>query len=455
MALHLSNSFVRRRLAVGLLAVLVGACESSSSQTSNGAPKPTGGFTTEAGAANSTDGGAEVDVAHGPSARDLELARMQAHLDSLYAQSDVVHRFTTALGDDVDCLPFQKQPGFSQVGSLDGVAPVLQAEARFERPPSLAGFGSGLDGSGRARACPAAMVPIRRRTLDDLKAFATLEDFLAKTPSRVRDLVDGLGFTHEHGALTTDVANWGAQTTINLWNPAVEAHDISISQMWISGGSGAEHQTVEAGYEADPDHNRGDARPRLFIYSTTDNYNVLNKTNCFDVTCKAFVLLPGTHVLLGGTFDLASVQNGEQRELTLRWQFCPATECKAWEGWWLRYEAGPTAEWVGFYPRNRYSANGLRDQADRIDFGGEVGFVRGKTHATTDMGSGQFPERGFGSAAYQTNLRTITTGHAWAQLDTMNEILQTRDCYRVSSGSSTFQTGMLFFGGAGYSETCK
>ncbi len=455
MAIPRSSFVIRPRLAVGLIAVLVGACEGASSDTANGALDPSGGFATEAGAASNDDGGSEAEGAPGPSARDVELARMQAHLDSLYSQGDVVHRFTTALGDDVDCLPFQKQPGFAQVGSLDGAAPVLQAETRFERPASLAGFGSGVDGAGRTRACPATSVPIRRRTLDDLRAFATLEDFLAKTPSRVRDLVDGFGFTHEHGALTTPLANWGAQTTINLWNPAVEPHDISISQLWISSGSGADHQTVEAGYEADPEHNRGDARPRLFIYSTTDNYNVLNKANCYDLTCKAFVLLAGTRVLLGGAFDQASVPGGEQREFTLRWQFCPATECRAWEGWWLRYEAGPIAEWVGFYPRNRYSANGLRDKAERIDFGGEVGFVRGKTHTTTDMGSGQLPERGFGSAAYQTNLLSITTGHAWAPLDIMSEITQTRDCYRVSSPQITSQTGMLFFGGTGQSETCR
>jgi Neprosin len=403
MSLDPPRSLVRRRLVAGVTALLSAACESSPSGNALDGPDPSGGFTPDAGSAPSLDGGLGADAAAPPSARELELARMQAHLDSLYAQPDVVHRFTTALGDEVDCLPFGKQPGFAQVASLDGAPPVLQAQARVDRPASLAGFGDGVDASGRARSCPATAVPIRRRTLHDLAAFATLEDFLAKTPSRVLDLVDGVGFSHEHGALTTEVPNWGAQTTINVWNPAVEPHDLSISQMWISRGTGGDHQTVEAGYEADPAHNSGDARSRLFIYSTTDNYDVFNKTNCYDLTCKAFVLLAGTRVLIGGRFDKASTLNGEQRELTLRWQFCPANECRAWEGWWLRYEGGATAEWVGFYPRSRYSANGLRDQGGRIDFGGEVAFVRGKVHTTTDMGSGQPPAGGFRSAAYQTN----------------------------------------------------
>jgi hypothetical protein len=74
-----------------------------------------------------------ADAASGPSARDVELARMQAHLDSLYAQTDVVHRFTTAYGDAVDCVPFQKQPGFAQVGSLDGASPMLAAQPQLAR----------------------------------------------------------------------------------------------------------------------------------------------------------------------------------------------------------------------------------------------------------------------------------------------------------------------------------
>lgn len=115
-----------------------------------------------------------------------------------------------------------------------------------------------------------------------------------------------------------------------------------------------------------------------------------------DLSCKAFVQLADTHVLIGGKFDKSSVLDGEQREFTLRWQFCPATECKAWEGWWLRYDGGATSEWVGFYPRNRYSANGLHDEGSRVDFGGEVAYLQAASHPTTDMGSGQAAAAGFG-----------------------------------------------------------
>jgi hypothetical protein len=461
---HPSCFFVRRTLGLAAsgVAFLAAACEPSGdrSHEETGAPAA---FAPDAGSASAPDAapGPDADAAPALSARDLELARMQAHLDSLYAQSSVVHRFTTALGDDVDCVPFDKQPGFAQVGSLDGAAPVLDAPARLGTPSSSAGFGDGVDAAGNARSCPASSVPIRRRTIEDLARFATLEDFLAKVPAHVLDLVDGFAFSHEHGAHTVAVPNWGGQTTLNVWNPAVEPNDSSISQLWVHRGAGPDHQSVEAGYIADPNHNRGDAQSRLFIYSTTDNYNVLNSANCYDLTCKAFVQLANTHVLIGGRFDRTSVANGEQREFTLRWQFCPATECKAWEGWWLRYDGGATDEWVGFYPRSRYSANGLHDQGDNLDFGGEVAFKRAAAHTTTNMGSGELPALGFGAAAYQTNLLGITTGHAWATLGAMRDIMPAPGCYQVGpiqtvgAAQKRQAEQQFFFGGTGYSEACK
>jgi hypothetical protein len=447
-------------LLAPLFAALAVACEPSSDAPANTGDGP------DAAASLSPDGGAEptsdasasnADAAPPLTARQIELARMQAHLDSLYAQADVVHRFTTALGDAVDCVPFQKQPGFAQVGSMNGGAPVLVSQLGFARAAAVAGFGDGSDAAGNVRSCPAGAVPIRRITIKDLARFATLEDFLAKEPLHVRDQLDDLGNTHEHAAYTqSSIPNWGAQVTLNVWNPAVEADDFSLSQGWVLGGTGTQLQSVEAGYTAFPQL-YGDSDARLFIYSTTDNYNKFTTTNCYDLGCKAFVQLADSHILIGGKFDKTSTLNGEQREFTLRWQFCPATDCHDWEGWWLRYDGGATSEWVGFYPRGRYASPGLRDAGDRIDFGGEVAFVRGKTHTTTDMGSGQPASGGFGVAAYQTNLLRITTTNAWAAMGVMTNADQVPSCYASGpiTNLSRLPVQTFYFGGAGQSEACK
>ncbi|MDB4937272.1 MAG: hypothetical protein JWP87_4244 [Labilithrix sp.] len=433
------------------------ACEPSNDSTPTdltAAAEPSSAPGTEAFPSRRPD--AAAAAAPPLTARQLELARMQTHLDSLYAQSDVVHRFTTAGGDPVDCVPFEKQPGFSQVASSNGAAPVLAAQPGLARLSSAAGFGDGVDAAGNVRSCPSGAVPIRRWTIADLARFETLEDFLAKEPVHVRDQLDGLGFNHEHAYYSSSVPNWGAQVTLNVWNPAVEPNDFSLSQAWVFGGPEKHLQSVEGGYLAYPKL-YGDTASRLFIYSTTDSYDVFNKTNCYDLGCKAFVQVADSHVLLGGKFDKTSANNGEQREFTLRWQFCPATECQAWEGWWLRYDGGAMSEWVGFYPRKRYDSPGLRDGGDRIDFGGEVAFVRGAAHTTTDMGSGQPASGGFGVAAYQSNLLRITTGHAWAGMGAMSNLDQAPTCYSAGRLISPprIPTQTFFFGGTGYSEACK
>ncbi len=434
--------------------------------TANDASPATSGFSGSSGSA-SADAGAPA-----LSPRAIELARMQAHLDSLYAPSDVVHRFTTALGDAVDCVPFQKQPGFTAVGSLAGAPPALATQSQLSlRPAAVAGFGDGADAAGNVRSCPAGAVPIRHLDISELARFATLRDFLAKAPhapptSGTTAAPNGSatlgpdGNFHEHAYYWSTVPSWGAQSTFNLWTPAVAPNSFSLSQLWIFGGTGNALQTVEAGYTADRFRHPDDADSRLFIYSTTDAYQNASATaDCYDLMCKAFVQLAGTHVLLGGKFDKSSVFDGEQREFTLRWQLCPASECQAWEGWWLRYDGGATSEWVGFYPRSHFGASGaLRDQSDLIEFGGEVTFPPAPSHPTTDMGSGQIPDAGFGRAAYQTNLLRITTEHAWASFGSLLvHNAEAPDCYDAGPVvmSPRVAEESFFFGGNGYSEVCK
>lgn len=461
----------RLGLAAAVLApLLAAACEPSSNAPSVEANAAAEDHDAGASAASDpgttlpSDAGApSADAAPALSPRQVELARMQQHLDSLYAPAYVVHRFTTELGDAVDCVPFQKQPGFAKVGSMSGSTPTLATQSPLLHPAAVAGFGSGADAAGNVRACPAGAVPIRHLELAELTRFATLGDFLAKTPTHTvapdgSAIIGPINDVHEHAVYQSAVASWGAQTTLDLWTPAVAPQTFSLSQLWVVGGAGAALQSVEAGYTADRFRHPDDADSRLFIYSTTDNYVDASGDGCYDLTCKAFVQLPDTHILLGGKFDRSSIFDGEQREFTLRWQFCPAAECQAWEGWWLRYDGGATSEWVGFYPRARYSAGGLHDQASRIDFGGEVAFIAGGSHPTTDMGSGQTPAAGFGRAAYQTNLLRITTDHAWASFGSLlTQHDEAVTCYSSGPLSTSVRIAeeSFSFGGNGYSEVCK
>ena len=256
----------------------------------------------------------------------------------------------------------------------------------------------------------------------------------------------------------------GAQATLNLWKPAVEPDNFSLSQIWVSDTSPGT-QTVEAGYTEYP-QGYGSDDPRLFIYSTADSYKLTDTRGCYDLDCKAFIQLADSHILLGGRFDKVSVMGGEQRVFRLRYQYCPSSECKDWEGWWLHYEGGTLDEWIGFYPSTRFGNGPLHDgSGTRVDFGGEIFVPAGvhKMHTTTDMGSGQPPSGGFGVAAYQTDLLTITTENVWAGLAVPVNSSEKPGCYNVgplqpgASGiASTIRLPIesFYFGGTGQSAAC-
>lgn len=184
---------------------------------------------------------------------------------------------------------------------------------------------------------------------------------------------------------------------MSLWNPYTERSDeFSLSQKWVVRGSGSDLETAEAGWQKYKDL-YGDWNARLFIYFTPDNYG---SGGCYNLTCGAFVQTNNT-VYIGGAFSQYSQVGGAQWEIKLLW-YKDGTNGH----WWLRY--GDT--WVGYYPRTRFDANGLRDQAAKIDFGGEI--IDRQTsgrHTHTDMGSGRWPYEGYGYAAYQRALKYVDT----------------------------------------------
>jgi Neprosin len=56
------------------------------------------------------------------------------------------------------------------------------------------------------------------------------------------------------------------------WNPSVSPEQISLSQIWVFGGSGESKQTVEAGWQVYPD--KWDTNKAvLFVFYTARNYH--------------------------------------------------------------------------------------------------------------------------------------------------------------------------------------
>jgi hypothetical protein len=64
---------------------------------------------------------------------------------------------------------------------------------------------------------------------------------------------------------------------------------------------------------------------------------------------------------------------------------------------------------MGYYPNGLFATTGLRNEADQVNWGGEVFDALSHPGTTaTDMGSGLFPWEGFSRAAYMRNLMIQT-----------------------------------------------
>ena len=389
-------------------------------------------------------------------ANDKERRRMEKYLAEYVRKEDIVKTLELPSGEVVDCVDLFKQPALRSPG-MKGHKVQLRprSEARKVAQEDRSTSPNDIDPVSDVKpallvqeyakgpVCPERSVPIRRLTMETLKNFRTLDEFFRKNPPH---LVDGPNNEHQYAHAARTVNNWGAQSILNVWSPYTEqTSEFSLSQIWVVRGSGSNRETVEVGWQKYRDL-YGDYRPRLFIYFTPDNYG---SGGCYNLTCGAFVQVSNS-VYIGGGFTNIS----EHPHPSTAWEFRIRWQKDGTNGhWWLKY--GDT--WVGYYPRSRFDSNGLRDRADRVDFGGEIiDNQPGGRHTRTDMGSGHFPGDGFGYAAYQRQVRYIDTSNVWGTYPSLTASRTDSDCYDITVSSSSGDWERYFyFGGPGYNSHCQ
>lgn len=382
---------------------------------------------------------------------DEERARMERYIAELQESMKVIKSFPGPSGEIIDCVDVYSQPALKRPGMEDHkiqFAPSsVPLESEDKRPVER----------GEAKAasqlylltgesCPEKTIPIRRLTMETLARFETLDDFFKKQTGEIQSpqCDDGASSTHEYAhAVRYSIDNWGGEAIYNVWSPFVdETDEFSLSQMWIMRGAGDDMEAVEAGWQKCYDL-YGDWRSRLFIYYRPDAYG---SGGCYNLTCGAFVQVDNS-VYIGGGFTNYSSEGGTQWEFKLAW-----IKDHTNGHWWLRYQD----IWVGYYPRNLFDANGIRDYADRIDFGGEIVNTSPDGHHTrTDMGSGNWPYEGFGYAAYQRAIRYVDTSYYYRRATGLNPSATDDMCYDIDLYSSDGSWGEYFyFGGSGYNTYC-
>ncbi|HUM03316.1 MAG TPA: neprosin family prolyl endopeptidase [Thermoanaerobaculia bacterium] len=395
-----------------------------------------------------------------------EFRKLTEHRISLLSDGATVSSFVLSNGDQIRCIEISSQRSLAASGNplqlAPGTPPADDAVTAPRTPDaSIGSHGAefGLDGTldpeGNERSCPARTFPKLIPRLENLYRFRTLEDVFQKTPSGtgsrsahpnspiVPSSQSSSAVDHEYAHAYQWANNIGMRADFNLWSPAVaRPGEFSLSQLWVSRGSTTDDslQTAETGWQVYPDY-YGDATARLFVYSTSGNYQT--GTGCYNHDCAAFVQTDSS-VVLGGSFTSYSTQGGTQYSLPLAFYRDPTSPYN----WWLKLND----IWVGYYPISRFDTQGLAGFSEHVDFGGEiVNTWYGGEHTTTDMGSGRFPSEGFGAAAYTKKIQYWDLSGNLVDASSLTRSVTNASYYDLSlatSGDSNWRH-YFYFGGPG------
>ncbi|URD97877.1 carboxyl-terminal [Musa troglodytarum] len=333
-------------------------------------------------------------------------------------------------GDIIDCVPSHLQPAFDHP-KLKGLKPLEPPERPEGRKAKSMAGGTTQLWRASGETCPQGTVPIRRTT----------EEEALRVRKHERKLVEGAGESpnsnHEYAIGTVEDENlyYGAEATYNVWAPAV-ANDgeFSLSQFWLTSGTyPTSLNTIEAGWQV----LYGNSYPRFFVYWTADAYQ---STGCYDLTCPGFVQT-NADVVVGGSISPTSTYDGEQSEMKL-------LDHKD-GNWWLEWDSTV----VGYWPSSLFS--NLADSATSVQFGGEiVNKITSGVHTATQMGSGYFPEEGYGRAAYTRNLQVVDATNTLVQVQSLGLTAGRPNCYNITKGVNSDWGTHFFFGGPGRSDVC-
>lgn len=399
----------------------------------------------------------------------LRLARIQRHLDKI--NKPPVFTIQSPDGDIIDCIHKRKQPALDhpllQKHKIQRVPPempkvmkTVKTEHGFSGETNTSNSFDGVDWQmwhQNGQRCPKGTIPVRRSTTHDVLRAKSLYDFgkkqgtagMAHFASRLSsvdapDVANGNG--HEHAIAYTTASDevYGARATINVWDPSIETvNEFSLSQIWVLSGSfdGSDLNSIEAGWQVSPEL-YGDNRPRLFTYWTSDAYQA---TGCYNLLCSGFVQT-NSRIAIGAAISPVSSMGGDQYDITILIWKDPKLG-----NWWMRFGDNTL---VGYWPNELFTH--LADRATMVEWGGEI--VNSGTndeHTTTQMGSGQFAEDGFGKASYFRNLEIVDSDNSLSTPQDISVLAENSNCYNIVSSHNTEWGTYFYYGGPGRNPNCQ
>ncbi|XP_004516138.1 protein neprosin-like [Cicer arietinum] len=347
-------------------------------------------------------------------------------------------------GDIIDCVLFHNQPAFDH--------PLLKGHKPASPPKLPKGYVEDNSSdfaqlwSLSGESCPEGTIPIRRTREKDILRAGSIDKF-GKKSSDFKKNANGTpnGDPVEYAVITVnDGAVYGAKAIINVWAPYMESkNEFSASKIWITSGEADDptRNSIEFGWQVSSFH-YGDDRPRVTVYWTADGYH---KTGCYNLLCPGFIQT-NHKIALGSRIVPVSTYNGKQFGI----------ELMVWKdsndgNWWLKWGSGLL---LGYWPAKLFTY--LKDYAIDVQFGGAVSNLKtAGSHTFTQMGSGHFPEEGYGKASHFKKIQLVDYDDSLYDLpsDHTTEI-SFPGCYNLKEGKGYDWGNYFYYGGPGRNINC-
>ncbi|XP_076900502.1 protein neprosin-like [Bidens hawaiensis] len=392
-------------------------------------------------------------------ARQPQTQKLKVHKHLKRLNKTPVKTIQSPDGDMIDCVHISKQPAFDH--------PFLK-DHKIQMRPNYHPEGLYDDNKVKTESnerestlkqlwhvngmCPEDTIPIRRTKEEDVLRASSVKKYGKKKykstaaprimpKSADPDLVNESGHQHAIAYVEGD-KYYGAKATMNVWEPKIQQpNEFSLSQIWILGGSfGEDLNSIEAGWQVSPDL-YGDNNTRLFTYWTSDAYQA---TGCYNLLCSGFIQI-NNNIAMGASISPVSAYRNSQYDISiLVWK-------DQKEGnWWMQFGNGYV---LGYWPSFLFSY--LADSASMIEWGGEV--VNSEPdgqHTSTQMGSGRFPEEGFGKSSYFRNIQVVDKENNLKSPRDIGTFTEQSHCYDVQTGSNSDWGHYFYYGGPGRNPNC-
>ncbi|KAG7956575.1 hypothetical protein I3843_11G130800, partial [Carya illinoinensis] len=294
--------------------------------------------------------------------------------------------FQTEYGDIVDCVDIYKQLAFDHPLLKNHT---IQYDCMQMKPETIPYEASRADVHSNDVpnniSCLHGSVPIRS-TKEDLLMENHLKSLGMNYKNWYTSSIDIGG--HHSAALTFSSPNYGGKSRINVWNPAVMADQFSLARMCIVNGHAEETNSIQAGWGVNQFLYVNNSR--LYTFWTADGYQ---KTGCFNVLCPGFVQV-SSEITLGLPLIPISTYEGPQYDMLISLYQDQTTG-----NWWFMFQD----KYVGYWPKAIFTS--LAEGGDFISWGGQV--YSPMKEGSPEMGSGHFPEEGYGKSAYINQIKVV------------------------------------------------